>query len=64
MTLFDEDYFRYLYENYAFEKIDGTQWLGVPAYVWNYLDLNDVKHGKKLWKLRLKITVGWMLVCV
>ena len=47
MTLFDEDYFRYLYENYAFEKIDGTQWLGVPAYVWNYLDLNDVKHGKK-----------------
>lgn len=47
MELFDEDYFKYLYTTYAFEKKDGTEWLGVPAYVWNYLDLNDVKRGKK-----------------
>lgn len=47
MSLFDEDYFRYLYETYAFEKKEGTEWLGVPAYIWNYLDLNDVKRGKR-----------------
>lgn len=47
MNLFDEDYYRYLYETYAFEKRDGTEWLGVPAYVWNYLDLYDAKRGTK-----------------
>ena len=46
MSLFDEDYFKYLYETYAFEKEDAAEWLGVPVYVWNYLDLNDVKRGK------------------
>ena len=47
MNLFDEDYYKYLYKTYTFEKKDGTDWLGVPSYVWNYLDLNDVKRGKK-----------------
>lgn len=47
MTLFDEDHFQYLYETYSFEKQDGTKWLGIPAYVWNYLDLKDVKREKK-----------------
>lgn len=46
MKLFDEDYYRYLYATYAFEKKDGTDWLGVPAYVWNYLDLMDVERGE------------------
>lgn len=45
MKLFDEDYYRYLYETYAFDKKDGTEWLGIPAHVWKYLDLNDVKQG-------------------
>ena len=46
-NLFDEDYYRYLYENYDFDKKDGTEWLGIPVYVWKYLELNDVKQGKK-----------------
>ncbi len=54
MELFDEDYFSYLYGTYSFEKKDGTEWLGVPAYVWNYLELNDVKSGKKDLKLALE----------
>ncbi|WP_196814230.1 DNA-directed RNA polymerase subunit alpha C-terminal domain-containing protein [Butyrivibrio sp. LC3010] len=47
ISLFDEDYYRYLYETYSFEKKDGTEWLGIPTYVWNYLALNDIKPGKK-----------------
>ena len=47
MVYFDEDYFRYLYETYSFEKKDGTEWLGIPSYVWNYLDMNDIKRGRK-----------------
>uniref|UniRef100_I5AXJ0 DNA-directed RNA polymerase, alpha subunit/40 kD subunit n=1 Tax=Eubacterium cellulosolvens (strain ATCC 43171 / JCM 9499 / 6) TaxID=633697 RepID=I5AXJ0_EUBC6 len=45
--LFDEDYYRYLYENYDFDKKDGAEWLGISVSVWNYLNLNDVKKGKK-----------------
>lgn len=48
MAYFDEDYFQYLYETYSFEKKDGTEWLGIPSYVWNYLDMNDIKRGKKV----------------
>ena len=44
---FDEDYYRYLYENYSFKKTDGSEWLGIVPYVWRYLDLIDVKQGKK-----------------
>lgn len=47
MSRFDEEYFKYFYENYLFEKKEATAWLGVPTYVWNYLELNDVKQGKK-----------------
>lgn len=47
MKFFDEDYYRHLYENYKFEKKDGTEWLGIPAYVWNYLELMNVKQGKE-----------------
>lgn len=44
---FDEDYFRYFYETYAFEKKDGIEWFGMTAATCNYLDLMDVKRGKK-----------------
>lgn len=45
--VFDEEYYRYLYETYAFDKQDGEKWLGIPAYVWNFLSLIDAKQGKK-----------------
>ena len=45
--VFDEEYYRYLYETYSFDKQDGEKWLGIPAYVWNFLNLIDAKQGKK-----------------
>ena len=36
LTLFDEDYYRYLFETYDFDCRDCSQWFGVPPYVWNY----------------------------
>lgn len=47
MSLFDEDYYRYLYATYYFNKADGSEWLGVSPHVWNYLELYDMKRGKK-----------------
>lgn len=46
-TFFDEDYYRYLYENYYFKKNDAAEWFGVPRYIWNYFDLFDIKQGNK-----------------
>jgi len=47
MQYFDEDYYRYLYETYQFDRTDGSQWLGIPEYVWRYLELNDIKQGDR-----------------
>lgn len=44
--LFAEDYYRYLYETYTFDKKDIREWLHVPEHVWNYLDAIHVKKGK------------------
>lgn len=44
---FDEDYYRYLYENYAIDKHDSEVWLGIPISVWKYLDVLEVKRGNK-----------------
>lgn len=44
---FDEDYYWYLYENYDFDRREASSWLGVPEAVWKYLDMMDVKQGKK-----------------
>ena len=44
---FDEDYYRYFYETYTFDKKDGSQWLGISPSVWNYLDMVDAKQGKQ-----------------
>lgn len=30
-TWFDEDYFRYFYETYDFEKADGIEWFGMTT---------------------------------
>lgn len=46
-ALFDEDYYSYFYENYEFDKIDAAHWLGVPEYLWNYFELNNIKQGNK-----------------
>lgn len=44
---FDEDYYRYFYENYAFDKNDAEQWLGIPVETIHYLEAIDVKQGTK-----------------
>ena len=53
VDLFDEDYYRCLYEDYNFDKKEAGDWLGVPAAVWNYLELNGVKRGSKELKAAL-----------
>lgn len=43
---FDEDYYWYFYENYAFDRREASTWMGIPETVWAYLDMMDVKQGK------------------
>ena len=43
---FDEDYYRYFYETYAFDKRECSHWLGIDNSVWRYMDMMDVKQGK------------------
>lgn len=43
--VFDEDYYRYFYETYAFDEQEISAWLGVSETVWNYLDLMEAKQG-------------------
>ena len=47
LDVFDEDYYRYLFETYYFEKNDGTAFLGIPQNIWNYLDMSDAPRGRK-----------------
>ena len=42
---FDEDYYRYLFEKYSFDKKDAADWLGLSEEIWNYLDLTESKMG-------------------
>ena len=44
---FDEDYYWYFYETYAFDRREASAWMGIPETVWKYLDMMDVKQGKK-----------------
>lgn len=44
---FDEDYYRYLYCTYDFDRKDGTKWLGIPEYVFKYMDMVNAEQGKK-----------------
>jgi len=46
-NLFDEDYYRYFFEQYSFNKKDAAEWFGIPEYVWNYFEMYDVKQGDK-----------------
>lgn len=47
MAVFDEAYYQYFYETYAFERKDGAQWFGISPEVFCYLDMLDCKRGKK-----------------
>ena len=42
---FDEDYYRYFYEHYAFEKDDAAAWFGMTIETYYYLSLSGLKHG-------------------
>ena len=44
---FDEDYYRYFYENYAIEKKDAIEWLGIPEPVFRYFDMIGAAGGSK-----------------
>ena len=44
---FDEDYYRYFYSTYTFDKKDGIRWLGLNQGIYNYLDAMDVKRGNR-----------------
>lgn len=43
---FDEDYFRYFYETYDFEKEDAVEWFGMSLMTCNYLDLMEMKRKR------------------
>lgn len=64
MQYFDEDYYQYLYTQYALEKRDSIQWLGISQSTWRYLETLDLKQGKKVLKEALedkKIEAGLRL---
>lgn len=44
---FDEDYYRYFYETYAFEKKDAGKWLGIDETTFNYLEMAGNKKGTR-----------------
>lgn len=47
LRYFDEDYYRYLFSNYRFERDDAVAWFGIPAAVFSYLDMQDIKNGSR-----------------
>lgn len=46
-TWFDEDYYRYFFEKYAFEKSDSAKWLGLTEEIIRYFDMQNIKMGNK-----------------
>lgn len=47
MKWFDEDYYRYFFETYQFDKGDANTWLGIDTDTINYLDLVCDNRGTK-----------------
>jgi len=43
---FDEDYYRYFFETYSFEKKDAEEWLGVGKQVFTYMEMTGADKGK------------------
>ena len=56
LELFDEDYYRYFFETYAFDKKDIKPWLGIPDYLWNYFEVLSIKQGNQDLNLALEDT--------
>ena len=44
---FREDYYRYLFATYAFEKKDGSKWLDGPDHIWRYFEIMNIKQGSE-----------------
>ncbi len=44
---FDEDYYRYFYENYSIDNAVAAQWLGISESTLNYFDMRNIKRGTK-----------------
>ena len=55
-NIFDEDYYKYLYETYDFDHDESSPWLGVPAETWRYLDTAGSKKGALSLESALKDT--------
>lgn len=53
-TLFWEDSFLYLYENYALEKDLATQYIFKSPHVWTYLKMSASQKGKRSLELALE----------
>lgn len=47
VSYFDEDYYKYLYETYEIDKSDAVEWLGFTEATCSFLELMDIKPGKK-----------------
>ncbi len=44
---FDEDYYRYFFETYSFEKKDAEEWLGIGKQVFTYMEMTGACKGIK-----------------
>ena len=44
---FDEDYYRYFFETYSFERKDAEEWLGIDKQVFTYMEMTGADKGKK-----------------
>ena len=44
---FDEDYYKYFYETYSFDKQDAYKWFGMTPDVFNYFNMLDIKQGDR-----------------
>lgn len=47
MDYFDEDYYQYFYSNYNFDKKVAEEWFGISQIFFHYMELTDVRQGKK-----------------
>ena len=47
MKWVDEDYYRYFFETYEFNKKDAEKWLGIEDSVFNYLELTESSQGSR-----------------
>lgn len=55
---FDEDYYRYLYETYAFDKDAALNWLGMSPEAYVFLEITAAHRGEQSLEDALKDTKG------